>query len=68
MCRRMAALTALDILGGRDDELDFARRRNTHKEQEVIRREFAMGMDDPDRMVTHLLSRPRISDIPIGCR
>src|SRR5881398_2356064 len=25
------------------------------KEQEVIRREFAMGMDDPDRMVTLLL-------------
>src|SRR6478609_11111771 len=25
------------------------------KEQEVIRREFAMGMDDPGRMVTHLL-------------
>ena len=25
------------------------------KEQEVIRREFAMGFDDPDRMVTHLL-------------
>src|SRR5438046_10334831 len=26
------------------------------KEQEVIRREFAMGMDDPDRTMTHLLS------------
>ncbi len=25
------------------------------KEQEVIRREFAMGMDDPDRMVSLLL-------------
>src|SRR5262249_23642430 len=25
------------------------------KEQEVIRREFAMGYDDPDRMVSHLL-------------
>jgi len=25
------------------------------KEQEVIRREFAMGMDDPDRMATQLL-------------
>jgi zinc protease len=25
------------------------------KEQEVIRREFAMGMDDPDRMTSHLL-------------
>src|SRR5438874_1570512 len=25
------------------------------KEQEVIRREFAMGMDDPDRMISHLL-------------
>ncbi len=25
------------------------------KEQEVIRREFAMGFDDPDRMITHLL-------------
>src|ERR1044072_3745722 len=25
------------------------------KEQEVIRREFAMGMDDPDRMAGHLL-------------
>src|SRR6266480_4575415 len=25
------------------------------KEQEVIRREFAMGFDDPDRMVSHLL-------------
>src|SRR5438874_9455708 len=25
------------------------------KEQEVIRREFAMGMDDPDRTITHLL-------------
>src|SRR3954462_6494054 len=25
------------------------------KEQEVIRREFAMGTDDPDRTVTHLL-------------
>jgi zinc protease len=25
------------------------------KEQEVIRREFAMGMDDPDRMLTQLL-------------
>lgn len=26
-----------------------------HKEQEVIRREFAMGMDDPDRMAGQLL-------------
>src|SRR6184192_3218647 len=25
------------------------------REQEVIRREFAMGMDDPDRTITHLL-------------
>ena len=25
------------------------------KEQEVIRREFAMSMDDPDRMAGHLL-------------
>ena len=25
------------------------------KEQEVIRREFAMGFDDPDRMISHLL-------------
>jgi zinc protease len=26
-----------------------------HKEQEVIRREFAMGYDDPDRMASHQL-------------
>ena len=31
------------------------------KEQEVIRREFAMGMDDPDRMAGQLLVRHRLS-------
>src|SRR3954463_13373724 len=34
------------------------------KEQEVIRREFAMGMDDPDRMAGPLLFRPRAQAQP----
>ena len=38
------------------------------KEQEVIRREFAMGMDDPDRVAGLLLFPPRIRCIPIAFR
>ena len=53
--------SALDILGRRDDELHSARRRNTRKEQEVIRREFAMGYDDPDRMMGQLHVHDRLS-------
>ena len=38
------------------------------KEQEVIRREFAMGMDDPDRMAASCFSGRRISGILTGFR
>jgi len=34
------------------------------KEQEVIRREFAMGMDDPDRMSSHALFATAFSEHP----
>src|SRR5437588_7517614 len=48
------ALTALDILA--DAMMNSTLPAQEYaKEQEVIRREFAMGMDDPDRTVTHLL-------------
>ena len=48
------ALTALDILA--DAMMNSTLPAQEYaKEQEVIRREFAMGMDDPGRMVTHLL-------------
>src|ERR1700746_2655244 len=46
--------TALDILG--DSMMNSTLPpEEYHKEQEVIRREFAMGMDDPDRMAGLLL-------------
>jgi zinc protease len=35
-----------------------------NKEQEVIRREFAMGFDDPDRMVSQLMFRTVFSQSP----
>src|SRR6266513_214364 len=48
------ALTALDILA--DAMMNSTLPPPEYaKEQEVIRREFAMGMDDPDRMLTQLL-------------
>src|SRR6187397_2898931 len=48
------ALTALDILA--DAMMNSTLPAQEYvKEQDVIRREFAMGMDDPGRMVTHLL-------------
>src|SRR5215467_1604418 len=48
------AMTALDILA--DAMMNSTLPAEEYaKEQEVIRREFAMGMDDPSRMVTHLL-------------
>src|SRR6184192_4926886 len=48
------ALTALDILA--DAMMNSTLPPQEYaKEQEVIRREFAMGMDDPDRTMTHLL-------------
>src|SRR5436189_3498313 len=48
------ALTALDILA--DAMMNSTLPAQEYvKEQEVIRREFAMGMDDPDRTITHLL-------------
>jgi zinc protease len=48
------ALTALDILA--DAMMNSTLPAQEYaKEQEVIRREFAMGMDDPGRVVTHLL-------------
>src|SRR5437764_2076463 len=48
------ALTALDILA--DAVMNSTLPPQEYaKEQEVIRREFAMGMDDPDRTMTHLL-------------
>jgi zinc protease len=48
------ALTALDILA--DAMMNSTLPAQEYaREQEVIRREFAMGMDDPDRTVTHLL-------------
>ncbi len=46
--------TALDVLA--DAMMNSTLPPNEYmKEQEVIRREFAMGMDDPDRMVGQLL-------------
>src|SRR5213596_1941536 len=46
--------TALEVLS--DAMMNSSLRPDEYnKEQEVIRREFAMGMDDPDRMVTLLL-------------
>src|SRR5438270_546031 len=48
------ALAALDILA--DAMMNSTLPPPEYaKEQEVIRREFAMGMDDPDRTITHLL-------------
>lgn len=48
------ALTAFDILA--DAMMNSTLGAEEYvKEQEVIRREFAMGMDDPGRVVTHLL-------------
>jgi zinc protease len=48
------ALTALEILA--DAMMNSTLPAQEYaKEQEVIRREFAMGMDDPDRTMTHLL-------------
>src|SRR5256714_6169974 len=48
------ALTALDILA--DAMMNSTLPAQEYvKEQEVIRREFAMGIDDPGRMVTNLL-------------
>src|SRR5213076_2935155 len=48
------ALTALDILA--DAMMNSTLPAQEYaKEQEVIRREFAMGMDDPDRMAGQLL-------------
>jgi len=46
--------TALDILGDAMMNSTLPP-EEYHKEQEVIRREFAMGMDDPDRMAGLLL-------------
>ncbi len=46
--------TALDILADAMMNSTLPPKEYT-KEQEVIRREFAMGMDDPDRMATQLL-------------
>src|ERR1700720_1304219 len=52
------ALTALDILA--DAMMNSTLPAQEYaKEQEVIRREFAMGMDDPDRTITHLLFATR---------
>src|SRR5438128_2043177 len=48
------ALTALDILADAMMNSTLPPREYA-KEQEVIRREFAMGLDDPDRTMTHLL-------------
>src|SRR5204862_3561278 len=48
------ALTALDILA--DAMMNSTLPAEEYaREQEVIRREFAMGMDDPDRMLSQLL-------------
>src|SRR5438128_2038946 len=48
------ALTALDILA--DAMMNSTLPPQEYvKEQEVIRREFTKGMDDPDRTMTHLL-------------
>ena len=38
------------------------------KEQEVIRREFAMGMDDPDRMIGQLMFRTAYQRHPYRLR
>ena len=54
MCRRRASHSALDILA--DAMMNSTLPAEEYaKEQEVIRREFAMGCDDPDRMVGQLL-------------
>jgi zinc protease len=45
---------ALDVLADAMMNSTLPREEYT-KEQEVIRREFAMGMDDPDRMASQLL-------------
>ena len=48
------AATAVDVLS--DAMMNSTLPREEYaKEQEVIRREFAMSMDDPDRMAGHLL-------------
>src|SRR5207302_3067270 len=48
------AVTALDILA--DAMMNSTLPPQEYaKEQDVIRREFAMGMDDPDRTITQLL-------------
>ena len=50
----MASRRALDILS--DAMMNSTLPPEEYaKEQEVIRREFAMGMDDPDRMAGQLL-------------
>jgi len=36
------------------------------KEQEVIRREFAMGFDDPNRQISQLMLRTVFSESPLG--
>src|SRR5947209_4191871 len=46
--------TALDVLADATMNSTLPP-QEYQKEQEVIRREFAMGMDDPDRTITHLL-------------
>src|SRR6184192_1797200 len=48
------ALTALDVLADAMMNSTLPP-EEYHKEQEVIRREFAMGLDDPDRMAGLLL-------------
>ena len=54
MCRKTVSTTALDVLS--DAMMNSTLPPEEYqKEQEVIRREFAMGMDDPDRMAGLLL-------------
>ena len=54
MCRRTASRVALDVLS--DAMMNSTLPAEEYaKEQEVIRREFAMGLDDPDRMAGQLL-------------
>ena len=48
----------------RDDEFDTSRGRIYVKEQEVIRREFAMGFDDPGRQSSELMLRTVFSESP----
>ena len=46
--------------------MPLCRWKNT-QEQEVIRREFAMGLDDPDRMSTQLLLGNAYQTHPYRC-